>query len=142
MKVYSFLNTVVLVNGFEITEWDEGDDAINIERRVDSAIDVMGNDGVMAVSLSADKSGVFSFRLQQTSSSNATFTALLNSQENGAFVPIFVQFKDTGGNDLASGTQGYIRKAAPAARGSGINGQLWEVVVERMDLVLGGTDTL
>lgn len=138
MRVYSFSNTIVLLNGFEVTEWDEGDDVINIERRVDSAIDVMSADGVMSVALSADKSGVFSYRLQQTSPTNLILTNLLNSQENGAFVPIFTQFKDTGGVDLASGTQGYIRKGPPVTRGAGLNGQLWEVVVERLDLLLGG----
>ena len=139
MKAYSFLNTIVLVQGFEITEWDEGDDVINIERRVDSALDVVGVDGTMTVAISGDKSGVMGFRLQQSSSSNVTFTALINAQENGAFVPVFVQFKDTGGNDLASGTQGYIRKNPTVTRGGGLNGQLWEIVVERLDLVLGGS---
>lgn len=138
MKTYSFLNTIVLVQGQEIVEWDEGDDVISIERRVDSAIDVMTADGTMVVAISADRSGVFSFRLQQTSNSNLFLSGLLNAQESGVFTPIFCQFKDTGGNDLASGTQGYIRKAPPMTRGTGLNGQLWEIVVERLDLILGG----
>lgn len=139
MKTYTFLNTIMLVQGQEITEWDEGDDVINVERRVDSAIDVIGADGTMTVALSADKSGVFSFRLQQSSASNLFLSGLLNAQENGVFVPIFCQFKDTGGNDLASGTQGYIRKFPGMSRGVGLNGQLWEIVTERADLLLGGS---
>lgn len=139
MKNYTFLNTIVLVQGQELTEWDEGDDVINIERRVDSAIDVIGADGTMTVAISADKSGVMSFRLQQSSASNLFLSGLLNAQENDVFVPIFVQFKDTGGNDLASGTQGYIRKFPTLTRGTGLNGQLWEIVVERLDLLLGGS---
>lgn len=138
MKSYTFLNTIVLVQGQEITEWDEGDDVINIERRVDSAFDVVGADGSMTVSLSADKSGEMSFRLQQTSASNLFMSGLINAQENDLFVPTFVQFKDIGGNDLASGTQGYIRKFPTLTRGSNLNGQLWQIVVERLDLVLGG----
>lgn len=138
MNIYSFSNTIVLINTFELSGWDEGDDVINIDRRVDSAIDVVGADGIMSVALSADKSGVFSYRLQQTSPSNATLSALVGAQENGAFIPIFTQFKDLGGVDLASGTQGYIRKTAPVTRGVGLNGQLWEIVVERLDMLLGG----
>jgi len=138
MKTYSFGNTIVLIQGQEITEWDEGDDTINIERRADSAIDVMTNDGLMVVALSTNKSGVFSLRLMQTSASNAFLNGLLNAQENGVFTPTFCQFKDTRGKDLASGTQGYIRKAPPMARGAGLNSQLWEIVVERLDLILGG----
>ena len=139
MKSYSFLNTIMLVNGFEVTGWDEGDDVINIERSVDSAIHVVGADGIMTVAISADKSGVVRCRLSQSSSSNGIFTGLISGQENGAFVPVFIQFKDTGGTDLASGTQGYIKKHATVTRGSGHNGQLWEVVVERLDLLLGGS---
>ena len=70
MKVYSFQNTVMLVNGVEITGWDEGDDVIQIERLSDSASHKIGAAGDMMVSISADKSGSFKFKLQQTSSSN------------------------------------------------------------------------
>lgn len=138
MKTYSFLNMIVLIQGQEITEWDEGDDVINIERRVDSAVDVVGADGSMTVALSADRSGVMSFRLKQTSDSNLFLSGLLNAQENDVFTPIFCQCKDTVGNDLASGTQGYIRKFPTLTRGAAPNSQLWEIVVERLDLLLGG----
>ena len=138
MKEYSFLNTIVLVNGIEITEWAEGDDVIQIGRINDSLSHVIGASGEMAVAISADRSGQFTFNLQQTAESNAFLTGLVTAAENGAFVPVFVQFKDTEGNDLASGTQGYIPKPADMTRGSGINGQEWRVVVERLDMLLGG----
>jgi hypothetical protein len=137
MRVISFLNTIVLVNGVEVVEWGDGNETIGVERRVDSATDKIGNSGEMLVILSADKSGVFSFRIQQTSPSNLYFSTLINGQENGAFVPIFVQFKDTRGGDLASGTQGYMRKFPGVARGNDANDQTWQIVVERLDLVLG-----
>ena len=70
MKRYSFQDTVVLVNGVEITGWADGDDVIGIKRRVDSVSDKMGASGEMMVSVSADRSGEISFKLQQTSSSN------------------------------------------------------------------------
>ncbi len=138
MKTYSFLNTIVLVQGVEIGEWAEGDDVIQIARLNDSASHVIGASGEMAVSLSADRSGEFTFNLQQTSKSNEFLTGLVTAAENGAFVPVFVQFKDTEGNDLASGTQGYIPKPADLSRGTSINGQEWRIVVERLDMLLGG----
>ena len=64
MKVYSFQNTVMLVNGVEITGWSDGDDVIDIARLVDSASHKIGADGTMMVSISADKSGEFKFKLQ------------------------------------------------------------------------------
>lgn len=139
MKEYSFLDTLLLVNGVEISGFDEGDDVINLERLNDSAAHKIGTDGEMTVSISADRSGTVTFRLMQSSDSNAYLSGLINAQENGAFVPIFVQFKDTRGNDLGSGTQGYINRPATMTRGTNANGQEWMITVERLDLLhLGG----
>jgi hypothetical protein len=139
MKEYSFLDTLLLVNGVEISSFDEGDDVITLERLNDSATHKIGTDGEMTVSISADRSGTVTFRLMQSSDSNAYLSGLINAQENGAFVPIFVQFKDTRGNDLGSGTQGYINRPATMTRGTNPNGQEWMITVERLDLLhLGG----
>ena len=139
MKEYSFLDTLLLVNGVEISGFDEGDDVIALERLNDSAAHKIGTDGEMTVSISADRSGTVTFRLMQSSDSNAYLSGLINAQENGAFVPIFIQFKDTRGNDLGSGTQGYINRPASMTRGTNANAQEWMVTVERLDLLhLGG----
>lgn len=139
MKEYSFLNTLLLVNGVEISGFDEGDDVIALERINDSAAHKIGADGEMSVSISADRSGTVTFRIMQTSDSNSYLSGLINGQENGAFVPIFVQFKDTLGGDLGSGTQGYITRPASMVRGTNANNQEWIVTVERLDLLhLGG----
>lgn len=135
MKNYSFLNTTLLVNGVEIDGWDEGDDVITMERLNDSASDKAGAKGEMVVSLSADRRGLVRFRLMQTSDSNKVLSALVGLQENGAFVPTFVQFKDVMTGDLASGTQGYIPRPASIVRGTTANSQEWEIRVERLDLI-------
>lgn len=139
MKVYSFQNTVMLINGVEITGWADGDDVINIARRTDSASDKVGADGSMMVSLSADKSGEFTFKLQQTSSSNKYLASLIALQEGGAktFVPVNALFQDTYRNDLATGTIGYLKKLTDMTRGTQGNTQEWVVVVERLDMLLG-----
>ena len=139
MKDYSFLNTLLIVNGIEISGFDEGDDVIALERINDSAAHKIGADGEMSVSISADRSGTVTFRLMQTADSNSYLSGLVTAQENGVFVPIFVQFKDTVGGDLGSGTQGYITKPAGMNRGVGVNSQEWVIVAERLDLLhLGG----
>lgn len=139
MKEYSFLDTILLVNGVEVSGFDEGDDTISLERLNDSATQKVGTDGEMTVSISADRSGSVTFRLMQTSDSNSYMSALINAQENGAFVPIFVQFKDTRGNDLGSGTQGFITRPASMVRGTNASNQEWVIIVERLDLLhLGG----
>lgn len=141
MRVYSFANTVVLVNGVELTGWSEGDDVISIERLNDSASHKVGAGGDMMVTLSADKSGQFTFKLQQTSPSNKFLLGLLALQEAGAetFIPVFVLFQDTYRNDLATGTVGYLKRPPNISRGATAGDQEWTVVVERLDLVLGDT---
>lgn len=135
MKQYSFLNTLLLINGVEIDGFDEGDDVISLERLGDSASHKIGTDGEMSVAISADRSGSVKFRLMQTSSKNLYLSGLIGSQENGAFIPIFVQFRDTKGNDFGSGTQGYITRPASMIRGTGVNSQEWTIIVERLDLL-------
>lgn len=139
MKVYSFLNNVLLVNGVEITGWADGDDAISMSRLTDSASHKIGADGTMMVSLSADRSGEFTFKLQQTSPSNKYLTSLLIAQDSGViqFTPINVLFTDTYRNDQVTSTVGYLKKPADMVRGMGGNVQEWTIVVERIDLLHG-----
>jgi hypothetical protein len=139
MRPYSFQNTVMLVNGVEITGWADGDDVISISRRTDSASDKVGADGRMMVSISADRSGEITFKLQMTSSSNRYLSSLIALQEAGAakFVPVTVMFQDTFRQDLATGTIGYLKKPADLTRGSQAGNTEWTCVVERLDMLLG-----
>jgi hypothetical protein len=139
MKVYSFLNTVVVVNGVEIVGWSEGDDVIDIKRLADSATHKMGAAGDMVVSLSADRSGEFTFKLESTSSSNNYLESLLAMQENGAdtFEPISVLFQDTFRNDLGQASAGYIKKPSDMKRGEKAGEHEWTIVVEKLDLEYG-----
>ena len=139
MKRYSFQDTVVVINGVEIVGWADGDDVIQVKRRVDTISDKVGAGGEMMVSISADKSGEFTFKLQQTSSSNKYLNQLCQLQEaaGATFLPVNILFQDTYRQDLATGTVGYIKKPADLSRGAMANNQEWTVVVERLDLVLG-----
>ncbi len=139
MKRYSFLDTIMIINGVEITGWDEGDDVIAIERRTDSISDKVGASGEMMVSVSADKSGTFKVKLQQTSPSNSYLMDLMALQEESGelFEPVAIRFQDTYRQDLASGTQGYIKKPTDMKRGKMGASQEWEFVVERLDLAFG-----
>jgi len=139
MKRYSFQDTVMVINGVEITGWADGDDVIDIERRSDSVTDKMGADGQMMISVGTDKSGTVKVKLMQTSPSNAMLTNIMSLQEasGSLFVPVVVKFQDTYRQDLAIGTQGYLKKPSKLTRGAGGNTQEWEIVVERLDLAFG-----
>ena len=140
MKSYSFNNVSMLVNGVEMTGWPEGDDAIVCERLNDSAEHVVGVDGSMTVSLSTDRSGTITFNLMQNSDSNLELSSLVTAQENGAFIPIFVQIKNTEGTELISGTQGYLQRPANLQFGKNLQPVQWVIVTERLDIFNAGSE--
>lgn len=139
MRAYSFQNTILLINGIEMTNFSDGDDAITITRAVDSTTSKVGADGKMMVSISADRSGSFKFKLQATSPSNKYLTGLLALQEAGpaSFVPVTVQFLDTYRNDVAVGTVGYIKNMPEIKRGVSAGDAEWEIVVENLNSLIG-----
>lgn len=139
MRAYSFKNTILLVNGVEITGFADGDDVISMKRRSNLAEDEVGADGNMMVSISADHSGEISIKLQQTSSSNKYLMSLANLQEGGGsrFIPVQLYFQDTYRNDIGSGSIGYISKQADMTRGKKGQTHEWVFIVERLDLLCG-----
>lgn len=135
MQNYSFLNTVLFINGIEISGYDEGDDVIKLERREDSASDIVGADGELIVGISADRSGTCVFRLLQASDSNGFMSGLINIQEAaGVIPPIGIVFRDTVGQDLATGLQGYINKPSGMVRGMKPGMQEWTLTFETLTL--------
>lgn len=140
MRTYAFSNTIMIIDGVEVTGWSDGDDVIKIARLTDSASHKVGAGGEMMVSLSADRSGTFTCKLQQTSPTNKYLMDKLNLQESGIgslFTPVSVRFQDTFRNDMAAGAQGYIQKKPDTVRGINGNDYEWTVVVERLNEVLG-----
>jgi len=139
MRTYSFLDSVVLVNGTEITGWAEGDDVIDIKRLVDSATHKVGAEGNMVLAISADRSGSIGFKLMLTSSSNKFLMNLMNLQEAGgpSFQPLNVRVQDTYRGDGYKGPVGYLKKPTEVQRGSGVATQTWEIIVENLSLVFG-----
>jgi hypothetical protein len=93
----------------------------------------------MVISISSDRSGEFTFKLLQTSISNAYLQSIVDLQERGGtgFTGTKVTFQDIYRNDLASGSIGYVKKPAELTRGSNSNTQEWGIVVESLQQVLG-----
>ena len=142
MKAFSFNNVSLLVQGQEITGWSDGDDVIIADRLNDTASHVIGVDGNMTMSLSNDRSGTLVFKLRQNSESNELLSTLITTQENGVFIPVFVQCRNTEGGELISGTQGYIMKPAKVQFGQNLQPVEWTIVVERLDIINAGSESL
>lgn len=138
MKLYSFAETTLLVNGRELTGFDNSDDSIAMRRLEDSMGHVIGNKGEMAAFVRASKAGEILVKLQQTSDDNRFLATLMAAAENGAFIPVAVMFKDNLGSDIITGNRGYLRKPADMQRGTPVGSQQWGIVVERLDMLLGG----
>lgn len=142
MKLYSFAETTLLINGREITGFDGSDDSIAMRRLEDSMGHVIGNKGEMAAYVRASKAGEIVIKLQQTSDDNLFLSTLMAAAENGAFVPVAALFKDNLGNDIVTGNRGYLRRPSDLQRGTPVGSQTWGIVVERLDMILGGGQTV
>ena len=137
MQTYSFLSTILLVNGVPITGYANGDDVIQGARRVDAFTDVVGADGRMIVSQNADRSGQFTIRLQQESESNIYLNSIFDRAERGLFLPVSTQFKNVVSGEIIGGSRGYITKPADFARGTVAQDQEWIIVVEDFNVLFG-----
>jgi Protein of unknown function (DUF3277) len=144
MKAYGFSNIVLLINGVEISGFSDGDDAISMKRLSDLASHKIGSDGRMMVSLSSDRSGEITIKLQQTSGSNKYLNALANSQQalDTRFIPVLVYMSDTYRGDTASGVPGYLKKLPDLVRGEKGQNQDWVIVVENLQIFLSDTPSL
>lgn len=138
MRLYSFKETTLILDGIEITGFDESDDSIVMRRLEDSMGHSIGNKGEMAVWVRASRAGEIVFKTMQTSSDNARLSATMAAAENGLFVPIAVMFKDNLGGDLITGNRGYLRRPADQTRGTVTSSNTWSIVVERLDMLLQG----
>jgi hypothetical protein len=138
MQTYSFDKSILLINGVQITGYDEGDDVITIRRLNDNSAHIISADGVMTVSFSPDRSGEIIFRVNQASDINATLSSLVTTQESNVIVPIAIQFTDLNGADLMSATEGYIPRPADVIRGLNTQAQEWRIVVEKLVMVHRG----
>jgi len=138
MKVYSFLNVVVLVNTVQLSDHPEGEDIVVAERFEESAFRNVGVDGKMTVSMNTDRSGTIIVKLKQNSLSNGFLTGLIVAQENGIFAPLFVQVINTEGGEVASGTQGYLEKPSALKFGQNLGETEWTFIVERLDILNAG----
>jgi hypothetical protein len=139
MQTYSMVNMVVTINGVQITGFADGDDVIQVKRRVDAASDKMGAGGDMAVSISTDKSAEITLRLLQTADSNSYLQTLTNSQEflGADFVPVQIDVRDLRRLDEAHSTSGYMKKPAEWQRGAAVNTQEWVIVCENLSQNFG-----
>jgi hypothetical protein len=126
------------VNNVPITNWASGDDAFQAERNANLAEYEVGCDGKMVVSLSADKSGKVTIKLQQTSPANAYLNKLAAAEDYlEGFIPVVVTQADTYRGDGVASAPGFILKPANYTRGTKQNNTEWTFIFPEIFFDLG-----
>ena len=130
---YSFDKVIVLVGGIPMSGWDEGDDVIQIERRVDAFSMTVGADGDGASSQSLDKSGDILLRFMQTSLSHTFLSAKMALMERGLLVSVPFLMKDRGSLvQVAAAPHCLLKKPAPQSWGTAVNSREWTLIAANL----------
>jgi hypothetical protein len=145
MRVYSLANNTTILSaaplfsGIEVTGLAKGDDAITAERNVAAAEYEVGCDGHMVISLSSDRSGKVTLKLQPTSSTNKILMANAAAMDVGSasFVPVSLRSIDTRRQDVVVGTVGFIEKIPAVKKGSKYGDLEWVFIFEQLFFQFG-----
>ena len=134
LKVWSFAHHITIVNGREIENFGEGDDVVTTEYREDGISDVIGADGKMLPSVSANESATIKIKLLATADENDYLEELYYKFKQGEIDGISVSIFNsvTGKGEVA--TTGYIPKLANQSRGSKAQDREWTIVVPKIDI--------
>lgn len=136
MDGYSFDQVIPIFGAVPLSGFAEGDDAIQVGRRVDTFALVVGADGRGVGIRNADQSGEIVFKLLQTSPSSLYLSGLLQAQEAGLFLPIPFLLMDIGNQiQLAAAPECIIQKYADQQYGQGHNVREWTVLAEQLELI-------
>lgn len=135
---YGFKNVVCLVDGVALSGFSDGDTPISVERNKDALSLLVGADGDAAALFDADRSGLATVSLLQTSKSNLVLTAKLQLQEAGVFSPFPFVVRDTNGNDLVLAEAAFLVGPPRAAFGQGHNAREWRLLLPAVDIYMAG----
>ena len=135
---YSFKDVVVLVDGIPITGFADGDDAITVERNEDGYTLLIGADGDAVAMKNANRSGIATLRLLQSSSSNAVLSAILKVQDAGLLAPVPFAVTDPNGIDLILAEAAYPISPPIMIYGAGHNPREWRLALPAVDMFAGG----
>lgn len=149
MKQYSFYNVDLLIDSVTMEGFSDSAAIITASRSAPQHGKVMDARGKMTAITSADKSGVITFDLLQTSDSNAYLQVrALESHDTGTsgnsdtFVPIQAAMNDKMGKTLVTGVNGFITMQPGIVRGTGVATNTWVMEFEQLWFVRGKYTTV
>jgi hypothetical protein len=107
-KTYSPGDTALSIGGFVISGFASGTHIV-VEREVDGMVKVVGSDGEVSRTKSANLSGMITITLKQTSASNPVLRAFANSDELSSAGVVPMVLKDNNNNKVFT-TYCWVRK--------------------------------
>lgn len=127
--------------------FSDGSSIITAARSMPQHGKVMDARGKMVAITSADKSGVISFDLLQTSDANLLMQTLaLASHEAGTsggidtFIPVQAVINDKMGKTVVTGVNGFITMQPAVVRGTGLATVTWMMEFEQLWMIRGNSD--
>lgn len=134
LMIYSFTHHLVMINGREMRNFGEGDDVVSVEYREDGIGDVVGADGQMLASVSANESAEIKLKFLGTAPENDYLEDLYRRFKSGEIAGISISIFNavTGRGEVA--TTGYIPKLANSSRGQKAQDREWSIIVPSIDV--------
>lgn len=131
MQTYSPEDVILSIGGYLMSGYADGS-FITVERETDAYTKLVGADGEVSRTRSANRSGALTLTLKQTSDGNrilGTFLASDETDDSGVF-DCFL--KDNLGNTLFTG-EGWIRKPPAMEYGSEESNREWGIDLATID---------
>ena len=134
MALYDHKQSILTLNGYEITAFSDGADALAIVHVADAGAYTIGATGKGVFVTSGNESGTLTIQLLQHSNDNLYLSVLRNQQFNAmkSFTPIEMYFKDTLNGDEATGTRGFFTTPTGMSRGNAHNNTTWVIQFEKL----------
>lgn len=128
----------LLLNGYEVKDYADGTDVINVVHAVAAGSYTIGATGKGVFVANPDRSGTLTLKLHQHGPDNKWLNDRLLTQRNSlkTFEPFTLEIRDLLNEDLVTGLKGYFTDLPAFTRGAGVNAKQWAIAFERVDIKL------
>lgn len=140
VRTYSPKDISIIIGGATMSGYAE-DSFCTIERSADAFTKVVGADGEVTRTASADKTGTITVTLLQTSPSNDVLSALQLADEVSLVGKFPLLIKDSFGTSLYEASTAWIMKVADSEFGADSGSREWTIECSDLIAFVGSNDS-